>query len=64
MLVGAALAATALALLLLLAFGYFSAGEYGANASPCMRDCMNDSGGLVWCTAYCKEHGSYGPPRD
>lgn len=33
------------------------------NATPCERDCINDSGGKGWCADYCKKHGTYGPAK-
>ena len=32
-------------------------------ATPCERDCLNDSGGTTWCESYCKQHGTYGPAK-
>jgi hypothetical protein len=42
---------------------FFFAQETEANATPCEKDCLNDSGGLVFCVDYCKKNGSYGPPK-
>jgi hypothetical protein len=51
---------------LLLVFALAGVGYVGtvkSDATPCERDCINDSGGINWCVSYCKEHGSYGPPK-
>jgi hypothetical protein len=32
-----------------------------AGATPCERDCINDSGGKAFCADYCRQHGTYGP---
>lgn len=51
----------AVAVLLVLAFSYFGTSEPNPNATPCEKDCINDSGGKAWCADYCKKHGTYGP---
>jgi len=51
------------AVLTVLALGYINARQNNASATPCERDCMNDSGGKDWCTDYCKQHGTYGPEK-
>ena len=58
------LAAVAAIVLLVLALGamlFFGSGEWIPNATPCERDCINDSGGTTWCIDYCKHNETYGP---
>jgi hypothetical protein len=52
-----------LAALIVLAFGCSNARKTDASATPCEKDCMNDSGGKAWCADYCKKHGTYGPAK-
>jgi hypothetical protein len=51
------------AIVLAVALFFFSAQQIDANATPCERDCINDSGGLVFCADYCKKNGTYGPAK-
>jgi len=44
-------------------FFFFSAPELVPNPTECERDCLNDSGGVIFCTKFCKENGSYGPQK-
>ena len=57
------LLAALLAVLVVLAFAYINGRPDGAAATPCERDCINDSGGKQWCADYCKEHATYGPAK-
>jgi len=55
------LLAALVAVLIAVAVGYINARQIDASATPCEKDCMNDSGGRDWCADYCKQHGTYGP---
>jgi hypothetical protein len=57
------LLAVSLAVLIVLAVGFFSAQETDPNATECEKDCINDSGGKAWCSEYCKKNGTYGPAK-
>jgi len=55
------LLAILVAVLIALTLGHLSVRQYDASATPCEKDCMNDSGGKDWCVDYCKRYGTYGP---
>jgi hypothetical protein len=57
--------ATVLILLVLGSLGFLWAwgNAPSATATPCERDCINDSGGKAWCADYCKKYGTYGPAK-
>jgi hypothetical protein len=58
-----AIGATLLAVLIGLAFFFMSSQQLNPNATPCERDCFNDSGGKTFCADYCQKNGTYGPPK-
>jgi hypothetical protein len=49
--------------LALASFFFFAAEPIDPNATECERDCINDSGGRIFCAKYCKENPTYGPQK-
>jgi hypothetical protein len=42
---------------------FFFNSEPGSNATPCEVDCINDSGGRIFCEDFCRKNGTYGPEK-